>query len=301
MSLWAGYRGREVLRNVNLDLGPGLHIVLGPNGAGKTTLFRTLAGVLPPQAGRVLIEGCDPFQDVAAKRRVGVSMHRVALAPRLTVADNLQYDARIRGIPAPARDGAVDRVLGLLDLNAIAGQLASKLSRGQAQRAALARALLSDPPVLILDEPFAGIDPVVAVQLRAQLRGLASAGRTVLMSTHDLAEASEIADGVTVLRDGTIAGQGSADRLRHDVIGTGYRFRIKGTGDLAGALERLGFQAETPRAGQAIIAVPDESAARKLIADLVGAGIGIAEAGPAANALEDLYLHLQAADQGDRK
>ena len=300
ISLQAGYRGRTVLRDVNLDFGPGLHVVLGPNGAGKTTLFRTVAGVLPPQLGQVRIEGRDPFIEVAAKRDVGVSAHRTALAPRLTVADNLRYHARVLAISAPDRDRAVDRVLGLLELGAIAGQLASKLSRGQAQRTALARAMLSDPPVLVLDEPFAGLDPAVAVQLRGQLRDLASVGRTLLISTHDLTEASEIADDVTVLRDGTVVGQGPAARLRQDVIGTGYRLRIKGVGDLAGALRQLGVQAELSRVGEAIVAVPDERAAQKLITGLVAAGIGIAEAGPAANPLEDLYLHLQTTRRGDQ-
>jgi ABC-2 type transport system ATP-binding protein len=300
-SLRAGYRGHPVLHGVNLDFGQGLHLVLGPNGAGKTTLFRTLAGVLPPQAGQVRINGRDPFSEPAAKRDVGVSTHRTALAPRLSVADNLQYHARILGIPAQSRDRAVERVLDLLDLNPIAGQMASKLSRGQAQRAALARALLADPPVLILDEPFAGIDAVAAVRLRGQLRDFASSGRTLLISTHDLAEASEIADDVVVIRDGAIIGQGPAGQLRRDIIGTGYRLRIKGTGDLAGALKQLGLARETLRDGSAVVAVADEDAAREVIARLIGAGIGLSEAGPAANPLEDLYLHLQQTARGDQK
>jgi ABC-2 type transport system ATP-binding protein len=299
-SLRAGYRGRMVLHDVNLDLGPGLHVVLGPNGAGKTTLFRVLAGVLPPQAGQVLIGGRDPFRDVGTKSAIGVSMHRAALAPRLTVADNLRYYARIYRLPKHSREREVQRVLGIMDLGDIAGQAAGKLSRGQSQRASLARALLSDPSVLILDEPFAGVDPVASMHLRGQLRGLATGDRALILSTHDLAEASEIADDVMVLGGGTIVGQGPATRLRNDLVGTGYRLRIKANGDLAGALKGLGYLVEMPRPGEATVAVADERDAGKLIAGLAEAGVSIAEATRAANPLEDIYLHLQGIPEEDR-
>jgi ABC-2 type transport system ATP-binding protein len=288
----AGYRARPVLRDVSVSFGPGLHLILGPNGAGKTTLFRVLAGILRPTAGQVCILGRDPFADVAVKAQVGVAAHRAALASRLSVAGNLHYWARVLGLTTAERPARVHAVLELLDLDTIADRRAGSLSRGQAQRVSLARAMLNDPPVLLLDEPFAGVDPQVTVQLRGHLRTLARAGRTLLVSTHELAEANEIGDDVTVLRDGAVVGQGNAAQLRSSLVGTGYRLRIKGSGDLAGALVRAGYRPE-PSVGSFIVQVADEQAAQKLVAELVTSGIGITEAAPAANPLEDLYLRLQ--------
>lgn len=288
----AGYRTRPVLHDVSLSFGPGLHLILGPNGAGKTTLFRVLSGILRPTGGQVRILGRDPDVDVAVKARVGVAAHRSALAQRLTVAGNLHYWSRVLGIPKAERLTRARAVLDLLDLGPIAGQRAGSLSRGQAQRVSLARAMLGDPPVLLLDEPFAGVDPQVAVQLRAHLRSLARTGRTLLVSTHELAEANEIGDDVTVFRDGRVIGQGSPAQLRGSLVGAGYRLRIKGSGDLVGALSRAGYHPE-PSGDGFTVAVADEQAAQKLLAALITAGIGITEAAPATNPLEELYLHLQ--------
>jgi len=288
----AGYRTRPVLRNVSLSFGPGLHLILGPNGAGKTTLFRVLSGILRPTQGQVRILGRDPYVDVAVKAQVGVAAHRAALAQRLTVAGNLHYWCLVLGMQKAERLRRVHEVLDLLDLGPIADQRAGRLSRGQAQRVSLARAMLGDAQVLLLDEPFAGVDPQVAVQLRGHLRSLARAGRTMLVSTHELAEASEIGDDVTVLRDGRVIGQGSPAQLRGSLVGAGYRLRIKGGAGLADALGRAGYRPE-PSGDGLIVAVADEQAAQKLLAELITAGVGITEAAPAANPLEELYLHLQ--------
>ncbi len=281
-----------MLHDVNLDLGAGLHILLGPNGAGKTTLFRVLSGVLEPSSGEVLVGGTDPFTEISAKTRVGVAAHRAALAGRLSVADNLEYWGRVLGLSGAGRKDAVERTIGLLNLGKIAAQRAGTLSRGQAQRVNLAKAMLSDPDVLLLDEPFSGVDPETVAELRDRFREWAAAGRTLLASTHELAEASEIGDDVTVLRAGTVIGRGTAAELRSLFVGSGYKLRIKATGDLSGALTRLNYHAE-PASGGAIVAVADEAAAEKLLTDLARAGIGIREAAPAANPLEDIYLHMQ--------
>jgi ABC-2 type transport system ATP-binding protein len=291
--LSAGYRGRPVLHDIDLTFRAGLHLVIGPNGAGKTTLFRVLAGVLRPTAGEVRICGRDPGVEVTVKRNVGVAAHRTALAQRLSVADNLYYWAHVLGMPAAEQRSSVERVTDLLGLGEIAGQRASSLSRGQAQRVSLARAMLSDPLVLLLDEPFSGVDPAVTAQLRSHLRTLADEGRTLLISTHELAEANAIGDDVTVLRDGRIVGQGDAGKLRSALVGEGYRLRIKGSGDLSGALERLGYKAEASQHDGVIVSVADERAASKLLAALIDAGVGVSEAAPVANPLEDLYLRLQ--------
>lgn len=296
--LSVGYCGRPVLQDLDLELDAGLHLLIGPNGAGKTTLFRTLAGILPPTAGSVRLLGQDPHADAAVKGLVGVSGHRTALAPRLTVQDNLHYWARVIGIPAAERAERVRRAIGQLELAPIAGQRAGTLSRGQAQRVSLARAMVGDPPILLLDEPLSGVDPGAGVQIRQHLRALADAGHTLLVSTHELAEASEIGDDVTLLQHGRIAGHGSAEELRAGLGSSRLRVRLRAAGDALGALGRLGYRPETAPGGGVVVEVADDAEVERLVRDLVGAGIGIREVAPAANPLEDLYLRLQSTGGG---
>jgi ABC-2 type transport system ATP-binding protein len=291
--LRAGYRGRMVLHGVDLEYDKGLHVLLGPNGAGKTTLFRVLSGVLPPAHGQVLINGVDPHADPAAKVLVGLSGHRAALAARLSVADNLRYWARVLGLPAAERERRVRDVLGAVDLGDIAGQRAATLSRGQSQRAGVAKALLGNPPVVLLDEPTSGVDPGMAVRLRAQLKTLAQAGHTVVMSTHQLAEAQEIADDVTVLHEGRIVGRGAPGALRTQLVGTAYRVRLRCSGDLPGALRTLGYRPEPAAGGAVLVDVAGEQDVENLVTGLVRAGVGVREVSPADNILEEVYVHLQ--------
>lgn len=288
-----GYRDRPVLHDVQLELDAGLHLLLGANGSGKTTLFRTLSGVLEPAIGRVLIDGRDPRHDLGAKARVGVSAHRPALAPRLSVLDNLRYWARILALPAAEREKTVTQAIDLLDLSGVVGQRASTLSRGQAQRVSVARALVGDPPVLLLDEPFAAVDPGVAAQLRDHLRGLATAGRTLVVSTHELSDANRLGEDVTVLAGGRVVGHGPVQSLRETLVGARYQLRVRGTGNLDKALRGLGYDPEPADNGAVIVGVASEAAVESLVAGLVGAGVGVREVTPASSPLEDVYLELQ--------
>ena len=294
-ALHAGYRDREVLHGVDVAFDPGVHLVLGANGAGKTTLFRTLTGVLAPSAGQVLVDGRDPHDDLGAKALIGVGAHRAALAPRLSVVDNLSYWARVLALAPGAQRACVARAVELLDLGPIATRRASGLSRGQAQRVSLARALLADPPVLVLDEPFAGVDPGVSSQLREHLRRFADGGRTVIVSAHELAEVSTLGDDVTVIHDGRVVGHGAADALRAQLAGSHHRLRVRvrARGDLAGALTLLGYAPEAARGDSVVVDIADEDGVEVLVAGLVAAGIGVREVAPVTNPLEELYLHLQ--------
>ena len=292
-ALHAGYRDREVLHGVDVTFDPGVHLVLGANGAGKTTLFRTLTGVLAPSAGQVLVDGRDLHDDLGAKALIGVGAHRAALASRLSVVDNLSYWSRVLALAPGARRACVARAVKLLDLAPIATRRASELSRGQAQRVSLARALLADPPVLVLDEPFAGVDPGVGSQLRDHLRHFADEGRTVIVSAHELAEVSTLGDDVTVIHDGRVVGHGATDALRAKLAGSNHRLRVRARGDLAGALTRLGYAPEAARGDSVVVDVADEDGVEVLVAGLVAAGIGVREVAPVTNPLEELYLHLQ--------
>ena len=294
--LSAGYRGRTVLRDVTLDLGPGIHVLLGPNGAGKTTLFRVLAAILAPTSGRVGVAGRDPHRDTEAKRLIGIAGHRAALSPRLTVADNLRYWSRVLGQPRDRRRERVAHVLSLFDLDDLADRTAGTLSRGQVQRVALAKVMLDDPLVLLLDEPTTGMDPEATAGLRDHLRALAADGRTILASTHDMHEAQLLADDVTLLADGRVVGQGTPQQLRTRVMtadGRGLRLRLRARADLTGPLSRLGYRPVPDRDGAVLVDVADDTETETLVERLTAEGVGLREVAPANNTLEEVFLHLK--------
>ncbi|WSV95836.1 ABC transporter ATP-binding protein [Streptomyces sp. NBC_01006] len=213
----AAYRSGVVLRDIDLEYGPGVHILLGPNGSGKTTAFRVLAGILPPMQGTVLVDGKNPYRQADVKSAIGLASHRSALAHRLSVMDNLRYWARVLGLASGPSEARIADVLTLLGLEGLADQRVGSLSRGQNQRVGLAKAFLGRPPILLLDEPMSGLDPTMAEQLSDHLTELADHGHTIVTSTHALTEAHRLADDVTVLHGGRIADgrRPSPTRWRH--------------------------------------------------------------------------------------
>ncbi|MEU8588215.1 ABC transporter ATP-binding protein [Streptomyces sp. NPDC048664] len=292
LNVSAGYRDRPVLRDVTLEYDAGIHVLLGPNGAGKTTAFRVFAGILAPFEGTVLVNGADPNTRTQAKSLVALATHRSALAPRLSVVDNLRYWARVLGLPPGPGEERIAEVLDLLGLTALADRRIGSLSRGQNQRAGLAKAFLGRAPILLLDEPMSGLDPSTTEQLAGHLRTLADQGHTVVVSTHALADAHRLADDVTVLQEGRVVGRGEPAALRTALLGSAYRLRVRGSGDVPAVLDRLGHRYEEQR-GAVIVEVTDEGAAETLVADLVREGIGVREVVPAGNPLEDVYRQLQ--------
>lgn len=287
--LSAGYRRLRVLDHLDLALGPGCHVVLGANGAGKTTLFRALSGVLTPWTGEVRILGRDPFREVEVKTAVGISSHRAPLAPRLSVLDNLHYWARVAGLSSDTISGQMAEVLAVCDLEPLTHRLAVGLSRGQAQRVSLARAMLGNPAILLLDEPFVGIDPGHLQPLRAYLRHLADEGRTLLISTHDLAEAEALHDDVVLLRQGRVMAQGLLDDLRPWWTPGAYEIRIRGHGEMADVVERLGYIPTRKQPGMIEIAVPNPQSTARIVSELVAAGVEVYEVTPTVSRLDGLY------------
>jgi heme exporter protein A len=193
------------LREVDLRVGWGERVVLfGPNGAGKTTLLRLLAMLLRPSTGELRLAGHDPDGAGPALRRlVGFLGHQPALYPDLTVAENLAFYARLyRLTDAPKRAG---ELVGRLGLSRRQGDRAGALSRGLQQRLGLARALLADPPIVLLDEPDTGLD-APGLDLLGEL--LAAPGRTVLLSTHDRELGRRVCGRAVVLGAGSVVSDG---------------------------------------------------------------------------------------------
>jgi heme exporter protein A len=210
----------RVLHDIDLTLAAGeVLAVAGPNGAGKSTLLRLLAGLMRPSAGEVRVLGRPLVGDAAeARRAIGLLSHQTLLYDDLTLLENLVFAARLYGLPRPA--DAAREALEAAGLGARAGDVPRRLSRGLLQRAAIARALLHGPRVLLLDEPFTALDAASAERLRATLGTRRDQGLGLVVVTHHLAEVWDLASRVAVLVDGRWA----CDQTR--------------TGELAGFLPR---------------------------------------------------------------
>jgi heme exporter protein A len=199
------FAGTPVLAGVDLVVAPGdVVALLGANGAGKTTLLRCLALLLRPSAGRLALFGTDATAaPPALRRRLGWVGHESCCYADLTGAENLALYARLFGLcDGPAR---VDEAIAWAGLEAAARRPVRVYSRGMAQRLALARALLHQPDLLLLDEPFTGLDPPGAEALATRLAALAAAGRAVVLASHDLERLAPLATRLVILRRGRVA------------------------------------------------------------------------------------------------
>lgn len=198
----------HVLKGVSLTTAPGrVHALLGPNGAGKSTLMSALLGLIELDNGAVTLMG-EPFER-SRLRCVGASINDPAFYGHLSARDNLRVHTTLLGLP----DSEADRAIELVGLGAAGRKKASNFSTGMKGRLALAQALLGEPPVLVLDEPQNGLDPEGIAHLREYLRGYARAGRTVLVSSHQLGEVLHLADDATVIADGTVRFAGELREL----------------------------------------------------------------------------------------
>jgi heme ABC exporter ATP-binding subunit CcmA len=177
------------LDGITFSLQPGRTLVIfGPNGAGKTTLLKTLAGLIRPASGSVQIDG--------GRRAIGWIGHQTHLYNHLTVRENLLFWASLYDVPAGERERRADRLLAQLGLADRANQPVQALSRGLAQRATIARALVHEPTVLLLDEPFTGLDLAAAGDFRRLLVDYAATGRSVVLATHNVEEGAELASEI---------------------------------------------------------------------------------------------------------
>jgi tungstate transport system ATP-binding protein len=189
-----------VLDDVSLSIGPGAPtVVIGPNGAGKTTLLRLAMGLIAPTSGRVTWAG---HGDLPPTRRAIVFQRPAML--RRSAAGNLRYALAAAGVPRPARNARVDELLALVGLAALTERAARKLSGGEQQRLALARALARNPDVLLLDEPCASLDPAATKAIEDLIANVSARGIKVVMSTHDLAQARRLAGEIVLMHRGRI-------------------------------------------------------------------------------------------------
>ena len=204
--------GTRALEPATLDIARGETLVLlGPSGCGKTTMLRIIAGLeLPDAGGKVLFDGKDMTLVPIEKRNVGMVFQSYALFPNMSVADNIGYGLKIRGMPREERASRVAELVALTNITGLENRRIDQLSGGQRQRVALARAVAIRPGILLLDEPLTALDAALRERLRGELNRLLRAlGITAIYVTHDQAEAMELGDRVVVMRKGAIAQIGS--------------------------------------------------------------------------------------------
>jgi len=196
------------LDRIDLNIAPGESVALfGPNGAGKTTLIRILALGLRPGTGLFRINGLDPRREgMRIRQQIGLISHQSLLYDQLSAAENLEFFARLYGVEDPVSRAA--ELLETVRLSHRADDPVGTFSRGMLQRVSIARALVHDPPIVFLDEPFTGLDPHAAGLLRTTLDGLRTRGRTVLLVTHNLRQGLELSDCWMVLSMGRVVAQG---------------------------------------------------------------------------------------------
>jgi putative spermidine/putrescine transport system ATP-binding protein len=179
--------------------------LLGPSGCGKTTTLQMVAGFVPPSQGRILLDGRDITSVKPDKRGLGIVFQSYALFPHMSVADNVAFGLEMRGVAAAERRRRVGETLELVHLQSLAERFPRELSGGQRQRVAMARALVIQPPVLLLDEPMGALDAKLREEMQIELRALQHrVGITTVMVTHDQAEAMTLADRVVLMNQGRI-------------------------------------------------------------------------------------------------
>ena len=200
--------GTRALEPATLDISRGETLVLlGPSGCGKTTMLRIIAGLeLPDTGGKVLFDGKDMTSVPIERRNVGMVFQSYALFPNMSVADNIGYGLKIRGVPDKERAARVAELVALTNISGLENRRIEQLSGGQRQRVALARAVAIRPGILLLDEPLTALDAALRDRLRGELNRLLRAlGITTIYVTHDQAEAMELGDRVVVMQKGSIA------------------------------------------------------------------------------------------------
>ncbi len=254
--LWHRYGSREVLRDVTFDVYPGeIFGFIGPNGAGKTTTIRIMSTLLEPMAGRVEIDGIDVTMNPEAVRKlIGYMPDHAGVYDRITVREYLEFFADAYRIPSL---GVVDAVLELTDIGALQDQLVATLSKGQKQRLQLARILLHDPKVLILDEPASDLDPRARIEIRDLLFDLQSLGKTILLSSHILSELSDVCTSIGIIENGRMVVAGPigeiSDRLaaQQSALAVGHEAAALHGANMSHEAPGLAAQAGAPYPGAA--------------------------------------------------
>jgi ABC-2 type transport system ATP-binding protein len=229
VSRW--YGNIVAVNDISFTLGPGITGLLGPNGAGKSTMLHLLSGFLKPSAGQLRVFGEPAWENPGIYRRIGLVPEREAVYPFLTGYEFVRLSAELHGLPDP--DAAARKAIGLVEMEGFAGRATGGYSKGMKQRAKIAAALVHDPDVLLLDEPFNGADPRQRLQMMDMLREMAAKGRTILFSSHILEEVERLAEDVLVVVAGRLAASGDFREIRKLMTDRPHTFTVRSSDNRA--------------------------------------------------------------------
>ncbi|MEE8488816.1 MAG: ABC transporter ATP-binding protein [Acidimicrobiia bacterium] len=292
LSKWFG--PKVAVSEVSIGFGPGVTGLLGPNGAGKTTLLRVVAGLQRPSQGEVTVLGVNPRTDSTVYQRMSLVPEDEAIYERLTGREFVELAARLARIDDPT--GRAEAALGTVELLDSAHRKLGGFSKGMRQRAKVAAALVTDPEVLLLDEPLNGTDPVQRAQLIELFQDLGSAGRTVIVSSHVLVEVERMAERVVAMVDGRLAAVGSVPTIRAAMTDIPRQVFIECSeprilaSALIGTEGVVGVHVED---GQLRIEASDAGGLARLLPQIaLDSGITISKVEPLDESLESVFRYL---------
>ena len=294
VSRWFG--NVVAVNDVSMHIGPGVTGLLGPNGAGKSTLIHMMSGFLPPSAGQVSLDGVPIWRNQEAYRAIGLVPERESMYDYLTGWEFVLANAELHGLPDPA--AAARRALALVEMEYAQDRKAGTYSKGMKQRVKMASALVHDPAVLLLDEPFNGMDPRQRLQLMELLRRFGAEGRTVLFSSHILEEVEQLARHIEVVVAGRHAASGDFRRIRRLMTNRPHRYLVRSGDDraLAAALiadgSTTGIEFDAAERALRIQAVDFQGFTTLLPRVAKDAGIRLYTVSPADESLESVFSYL---------
>jgi ABC-2 type transport system ATP-binding protein len=269
VSRW--YGNVVAVNAVTMEFGPGITGLLGPNGAGKSTLLNMMGGFLPPSSGTVTLDGTPTWRNESIYRQIGLVPEREAMYDVVSGWDFVLANARLHSLPNP--EAAARRAIGIVDLTDAQNRPIATYSKGMRQRAKLATALVHDPSVLLLDEPFNGLDPRQRILFMDLLRGMAADGKSVIFSSHILEEVEQLADKIEVMVSGRHAASGGFREIRRLMTERPHRYTIR-SGD-------------------------DRALASAIIAEGCTSAVELVLPSPARRGTGEPALHVQATDVGE--
>jgi ABC-2 type transport system ATP-binding protein len=288
------YGNVVAVNDVSFTLGPGITGLLGPNGAGKTTILHMMAGLLRPSAGDVLVRGVAAAGNPDIYRQLALVPEREAVQPFLSGFEFVRMCARLQHLPNV--EESTRRAIELVDLADAQHRKIGTYSKGMRQRIKIAGALVHDPSLLLLDEPFNGMDPRQRLQMMDMLRGLAAAGRVIVISSHILEELDDLASNVLVMVAGRLAASGHFREIRRLMTDRPHTFTIRSTDDrrLAAALlsDVTVFGIEITPNGLVVRTSERSEMTRSLTRLARDASIRLLEIRPTDESLESVFAYL---------
>ncbi|CCH21266.1 ABC transporter ATP-binding protein [Micromonospora lupini] len=292
VSRW--YGNVVAVNDISMALGPGVTGLLGPNGAGKTTLLHMMAGFLAPSRGTVTLDDEPTWRNPDVYRRLGLVSEREAVQSFLTAYEFVLASAKLHRLADPA--AAARRAIDLVELESAQDRRIGTYSKGMRQRARVAAALVHDPQVLLLDEPFNGMDPRQRLHMMELLHKLGDAGRTILFSSHILEEVEQVSGTVQVMVAGRLAASGDFRTIRRLMTNRPHVFAVRSTDDRALAVALIAEASvsgvELDRTGLTVRAGDYGAFTRALPRIALSQGIRVRQLVPSDESLESVFSYL---------